>query len=258
MKGKNKPKRIKASARSLSVLEALMTLGQASETEISEHLDMAKSTTHYHLTTLASHEFVVKEGANYRLSMRFLNMGHSTIDQLDIYQVGKHKIDQLAKETGELCILMIEERGYGYYVYDAQGTNAVNFDTTGSQKYLHDNALGKSVLAHLPAERIDEIIDRHGLPATTPHTITDRSKLEAELETIRERDIAFDREEQLEGLCCVATAIQPSNEDGSKGVYGSISIAGPASRMKGDYFTENLAMAVSDTANLIELEMRDY
>lgn len=258
MSKKDQPKRIKASERTLTIMNALTELGRASATEIAEYLDLAKSTTHYHLKTLESFEYVVHENGCYRIGMKLLTIGHETVNQMELYQAGKSEIDKLARETGELCILMIEEYGYGYYIYDERGEDAVSFDTTGNQKYLHDNALGKTILAHMSSERVDEILDSRGLPVTTQQTITERAKLKEELTKVREKGIAFDREEQLEGLCCVAAPIWDYSDTGTPTVQGAISIAGPASRMTGSYFTEELASTVSDAANLIELEIREY
>ncbi|WP_280587570.1 IclR family transcriptional regulator [Halorubrum sp. Boch-26] len=253
----NEPKRIQASERSLTILSGLATLGRATETEIANHLNLARNTTHYHLKTLEHQSFVVERDGQYRLGLRFLNMGHRTVKDLDIYRVGKEEVDELSRRTGELSILMIEENGYGYYVYDAHGDDAVNFDTVGRRKYLHDNALGKAVLAQLPPDRVDEILDKRGLPETTPYTITDRSALKSEIDAVRERGVAFDREEQLEGLCCIAAVIENPGGAGADGGIGAISVAGPTSRMSDDRM-ETLAPVVSDAANLIELEMQGY
>jgi len=54
---------------------------------------------------------------------------------------------------------------------------------------------GKVILAHLPADRRDGIIDRDGLARITENTITDEDVLREQLEEIRERKIAFDDEE---------------------------------------------------------------
>lgn len=250
-------KRIEASGRTLELLQTIAAIGPASVTEIAAELDFPKSTAYYHLETLADFEFVVRRSDGYQLSMNFLTMGHNLVDQLDIHQAGKPQIDRLAEETGELCILMTEENGQGYYIYDSRGDGAVNFETIGKRKPLHNNALGKAVLAHMDESRVDEIISRYGLPATTEHTITDRETLDSELATARVEGVAFDREEQLDGLCCVAAPIlQP--EDGDRGIRGAISVAVPASRAKEPYFTDELPTAVSDAANLIELELREY
>ncbi|SDN24588.1 transcriptional regulator, IclR family [Halogranum gelatinilyticum] len=251
-------KRIEASGRTLELLRTVAAIGPASATEIATELGFAKSTAYYHLETLADFEFVVRRHDGYQLSMNFLSMGHDLVNQLDIYQVGKPQIDRLAEETGELCILMTEEHGYGYYIYDNRGEGAVNFDTIGHRKHLHNNALGKAVLAHMDERRVDEILDRHGLPPTTDRTITDRAALKEELATARSEGVAFDREEQLNGLCCIAAPLLDSDSGDDREVKGAISVAVPASRARGTYFNEELPMAVSDTANLVELELQDY
>lgn len=251
-------KQIRSSARTLEILEALGDVELATASEIANLVEMADSTTHYHLKTLEAVGFVNEENGKYRLSMKLLNMGHKAVNHLDLYQVGKTKVDQLAEETKELCILMIEEHGYGYYIYENKGENAVDWNTTGSRKYLHDNSLGKAVLAHLPEERVEQIIDERGLPPATDNTITDREELFNELEEIRERGVSYDLEEQLEGLRCVAAPIRYPSNHRTSNIIGGVSITGPANRLRGEYLREELATAVSEAANIIELEMKEY
>jgi DNA-binding IclR family transcriptional regulator len=105
---------------------------------------------------------------------------------------------------------------------------------------------------------VRRIIDQHGLPATTNHTVTAEESLMEQLSEIRESGIAFDREEQLDGLSCVAAPIKRYVDGNQEGVYGSVSIAGPASRFQGEYFEEELARLVSDAANMIELKIQEY
>ncbi|MFB6082599.1 MAG: IclR family transcriptional regulator [Halanaeroarchaeum sp.] len=131
-------------------------------------------------------------------------------------------------------------------------------DTLGKRASLHDSATGKAILAALPTARVDAVVDRHGLPATTEETITDREALEAELAAIRERGVAFDREERLVGLHCVAAAIHQNGDDHPGDVYGAIGVLGPTSRFTGDYFETDLPQVVRDAANIVELEMQGY
>ena len=84
---------------------------------------------------------------------------------------------------------------------------------------------------HLPFEEgpkaLAEIIDAHGLPQMTPHTITERHLLVAELANIRERGYAMDDEEIEPGLRCIAAAVRGHSGE----VMAAISIAGPSSRL---------------------------
>jgi len=119
----------------------------------------------------------------------------------------------------------------------------------GDRKHLHCTGVGKAILASLPEERVETIIEERGLPAMTENTVTDREELLAELAEIRERGVAFDDEEILEGLRCVAVPV--SNQE--KGLLGAISVAGPTSRMKGEQFREELPELVTDTANVVQI-----
>ena len=56
-------------------------------------------------------EFVVKEGASYRVGIQFLEYGAYARSEMDIYGIAKPEIDRLAESTGELANLMIEEHG---------------------------------------------------------------------------------------------------------------------------------------------------
>jgi len=62
----------------------------------------------------------------------------------------------------------------GIYLHRSTGELAVNSDSyIGHRVHLHNTALGQAILAHLPAERVEEIVDRYGLPASTENTITE-------------------------------------------------------------------------------------
>jgi DNA-binding IclR family transcriptional regulator len=254
----DEPKRIKACERTLRILDTLAERDGATGTEIAEATGLPKSTVHYHLKTLEDQEYVVDDGGVYRTGLKFLTIGHDRVDEMSLYSAAKPEADRLVEETGEMCVLMCEEYGYGFYIYSNSGEKGVEFDAEGSRKLLHDNALGKAILAYLPELRVKGIIDRHGLPATTKQTVTAEELLMEQLAEIRESGVAFDREEQLDGLCCVAAPIKRYVGGDQEGVYGSISIAGPASRLQGDYYEEELARLVSDAANMIELQIQEY
>jgi len=146
----------------------------------------------------------------------------------------------------------VEEHGEGVYITRAEGSEAVSVDTyAGKRVNLHCTALGKTILAMLPEGRVDEIIDTHGLPARTENTITDRAELKAELADIRERGHAYDREERLPGLRCVAAPV--TSEDGDP--VAALSVSGPTSRIKGDLFHEEIPEMLQSAVNVVEINL---
>jgi len=251
MQGHGTSRTVQSVQTAIRIIEHLREVGEAGVTELATAVDCSKGTVHSHLATLLENEYVVRNGDRYGLSLKFLDLGEYVKSRLDIYDVVTEELDDLAAGTGEVAQFATEEHGRAVYLYKARGDQAVNTaSTVGKREYIHCISLGKAMLAHLPEERVEEIIDRHGLPAQTPNTITDRETLFEELETVRERGYAVDDEEMIEGIRCVAA---PLTDDG---VVGAISISGPSSRMDGERFREELPRKLLRSANVIEINAK--
>lgn len=232
------------------VLEALRRLNGAGVTAVADELGLPKSSVYNHLETLKQEEYVLKQDGEYYVGLRFLNLGRHARQRDSLYETARPELETLADETGELVNLLVEEHGQGVYVCRVRGDRAVNVEAnTGDRVYLHSTALGKAILAYSDEERVDEILDAHGLPATTERTTTDPDKLRTELADIRERGVAFDRQERIAGLRCVAVPIL----DDEQRPVGAISVSGPKSRMKGERLESELPERLESAANVVEL-----
>lgn len=248
---KSKKTPVNATKTSFEIIETLKELDGAGVSELAEHLGKPTTTVYDHLQTLEELSYIVKDGNDYRVGVKFMDLAGYARQQMDIYQVGKPEVQNLAEQTGEHVNLMIEEHGRGIFLYKAEGENAVHLDTySGHRVYLQTTALGKAIMAHLPHDRVEDIIDEHGLPRITEHTITDRDDLFDELAEIRDRGYATDCEERVEGMRCVAAPIMKNGD-----VIGAVSVSGPKSRMQGDQFTEEIPEKVLRTANVIEVNL---
>lgn len=244
--------KVKSVKKTFDIVRAIQDLDGASLTTLSQQMGMPQSTTHNYLKSLEEAEYLVNDDGTYRIGIRFLEHGAYARNHMKIYETAKPEVDKLAEETGELANLLIEEHGRGSYLHRARGVDAVQVEAhVGTRVSLHSTGLGKAILANLPEQRRDEILERHGLPERTPRTTTDRDELLDELEEIRDRGYAFDDEERLKGLRCVAAAIH-SNSDR---VLGAISVSGPTNRLQGDRFYEELPAKLLEAVNVIELNV---
>jgi DNA-binding IclR family transcriptional regulator len=238
--------------RAVGICEFLRRDGPATTDEITAALGCVKSTAHRHLQTLEANDLVVREGRRYRLGVRFLDFGVVARRSHALFAEAKPKADALAAETNEKIWCVVEEHGRSVHIYGARGERSVRTDArVGLRNHLHQHAAGKAILAALPDERVTEIVDRHGLPARTPHTITDPDDLRAELAEIRDRGYAFNFEESVEGLHAVGAAVL----DGDDRPLGAISISGPATRLRGDVLREELAPLLLGTVNEIGINL---
>lgn len=162
------------------------------------------------------------------------------------------EVKSLANETGELANLLVEEQGMGVYLMRSKGEVAVDLDTyAGLRTHLHATALGKSILAHLPGSRVEEIIERRGLERKTPRSVGSREELFEALECVRDRGYAIDDGERLEGLRCIAAPVKNSSDE----VLGAISVSAPASRVSDDDLHGRLPERVLSAANVVELNI---
>lgn len=246
------PRTLSTTETTFEILESLKSNDGARITELANELDIAPSTVHGHLATLVEAGYVVKEGDIYQMGLAFLELGEYVRTRKEPYTTAESYTEQLADETDSRAVFAVEEHGKGVYMYTFSGDYAVwTYSTVGKRFSLHATAAGKSILSALPKERIEAIIDQHGLEPETDQTITDREELLDELTTIDERGYAFNHEEQLDGVKAVGVPVIGPNQH----VIGAFSVASPANRMKGDWFNEELPEIILATANEFELEI---
>lgn len=243
---------VQSDRRLTRILLGLQELERAGVTELANHLDFPKSTVYNHLSTLHDEEFITKDGTEYQIGLRFLDLGETArLTHVESDHI-EGKVDALAKETEERAQFIVEEHGYGVYLYVSRGDKAVATDSRiGRHIPLHATSAGKVIMAHLPEERVRGIVDSVGLSSVTEHSVTDYDELQSELETVRETGYATNIEESTVGLRAVgAPIIRP---DGV--VVGAFSISGPTHRLKGDLFETEIPDLVRGAANEIELNI---
>lgn len=243
---------VRTTEKTLALIEHLVEEGPCGVTELSSGLSMGKSAVHNHLTTLQSHGYVVKADGEYRIGLKFLEIGGRIRKSMEFYEVAEPEVKSLAAETGELANLLVEEQGMGVYLMRAKGDDAVDLDTyAGLRTNLHTTALGKAILANLPTSRVEEIIAHRGLEKKTPKSIGTREELFEALDEVRERGYAIDDGERLEGLRCIAAPVKTS----SGAVLGAISVSAPASRVSDEDLHGERPERVLSAANVIELNI---
>ncbi|MEY7851726.1 IclR family transcriptional regulator [Natrarchaeobius sp. A-rgal3] len=235
------------------ILELLKRTDGAGLSTVASELDIAKSTAHRHLSTLLERNYVVKEGDEFLVSLKFLEFGSYASKRKPGYDLATELVDQLAAETGEHVQLFVEEHGKAVYLYGQAGKQAVQSSPLlGKKLPLHATAAGKSILARLSDSRIQEIIEQHGLPALTENTITNEKRLWEEIRTVREQNYSLNREEDHANLCAVGVPIRK----GENGIFAAVSISGPTRRMQGDRLENELPTYLLGRANELELNIQ--
>lgn len=250
--GTREQKKIQSTDTAFDVIERVQERGGCTVTELSDELGRSKSTVHAHLVTLEERGYLIRQGDEYRLGLPFLTLGGTAQNDdryQKLYRAAESDVNDLTDQTGERAQVVVEYQGDGIYFYQSQGHRSVRTDShLGTRVSLHATAVGKTILASLPDERVREILEDRELTAMGPNTIVDRDDLWDRLETIRDRGYAFDKEERIEGICCVAAPIECGN-----GVIAGVSVTVPKKRANGEYFEDELPPLVKNVARVIEL-----
>ncbi|WP_104104306.1 IclR family transcriptional regulator [Arthrobacter sp. 08Y14] len=210
--------------------------------EIASRTRLPRSTTHRILDQLVQLGWLEHTPDGYGMGWRSLQFGGLDNGNSRIRAEAAPLLHSLQIRTGMVVHLAVLNGTNIHYLDKAGGRSATSVPSrVGGNAPAHATALGKSMLAWINPEQLDEMF-RHGLSANTPRTIRDVPALYAELNRIRQRGgLAYESGESYEGISCVAAAIRNRREP-----VASISLVGTA----GDPI-ERVAPLVLDAARRV-------
>jgi len=218
--------------RVVDILEAFEWLGpQLGVSELSRALKLKKATTHRLLASLRRRDIVAQAPATrrYHLGMRLWQLGMLALNQVDWIDRARPYLRRLRDDTTETTHLAVLDEGEVLYIDKVESEHSLRMPSqVGRRLPAHCTGVGKALLAYLSPAQLAEVIDKHGMPSFTPHTIAERHDLVADLARVRELGYSVDNEEIEPGLRCIGAPIR--GHDGE--VIGAISIAGPSSRVR--------------------------
>jgi DNA-binding IclR family transcriptional regulator len=216
--------------KGLHVLGALSQDGASGMnlTTLSRSLGMHRTTLFRILGTLQARGYVSRDpdGDGYRLGVRVLSLASAVLADLDIRKAGHGPLQQLCDDTGELVFLTVLDGDEVVTIERLEGSHTVSLRAQiGSRRPAYCTAAGKAIVAFLPELQASAIVDGP-LIAHTPRTITFVGVLQQHLDEVRRRGFAWDDEEYLAGVRCVAAPIFGMERT----VVGAVSLAAPTMR----------------------------
>ncbi|MBI2982829.1 MAG: IclR family transcriptional regulator [Chloroflexi bacterium] len=216
--------------RALDLLEALASSeGEVSITSLANRTSLHVSTVHRLLTTLLRRGYVRQnpETSRYYTGAKLATLAEGRSRFNELRHRARPILRALVEQTRETSNLVVLDDVMAVYIETVPSPHVVRmFTVIGNRVPLHATGAGKALLAWLPADRRDALIERTELRAHTARTIVERASLRRALEEIRERGYAIDDEEFDEGVRCVAVAVGPIGAP-----VAAISVSAPAGRM---------------------------
>jgi DNA-binding IclR family transcriptional regulator len=238
--------------RALCLLE-LLAQSRAGLTlaELVSQSGMARSSVHYLLVTFERRGYVLrnKRTSRYLFSRKFFALANSTLQFLDVRQQAAPHLTALQLRTNLTVHFAILEGTEAVLVSKQEPADGTVATWPGKRLGVHCTALGKALLASLPAEEATAILRAHRLPRHNENTITDLKRLCDDLERTVQLGYAVDDEEAQIGVRCIGAAIPGRGEQPPV----AISVAGSAVEINSDN-SAWLAAEVKRATSLIALK----
>lgn len=237
--------------RALAMLEAISKSSAGlSNAELSRKLKVPKSSTSYILRALESGGHVRREPeGRYRLGLALVSLASRAMESLDVRAVALPILQHLVERSGLTAHLAVLDHGQAVYIAKADAPGFIKMNTwPGRRMNLHSTSVGKALLAHMPEDEVQRILDK-GMKKWTPHTIATPAKLFADLDHIRRRGYAVDEQESTLGIRCVAAPVFSG-----VGVTASIGLTGTVTQFHAAE-VHRFAEMVKDAARRISQQL---
>lgn len=237
--------------RSLHVLNGFLGVESAMTlTELSRRLAMPKSTVFRLITQLTESGYLERNGRKYRLSLRVFQLGnhYAQCGPGELRELAAPHMGGLFQHTGLTVSLAVRDGLKIVYLDRIRGPKSgATPAIVGGRMPAMTTALGKALVAFDHSDAIHQVL-KQGLVRRTPFSVVAAGLMNDQLATVRTTGVAFDRQESLVGLACVAAPIMSVENT----PIAAISLSGPAGRFKPDA----VVPLVTRAAQLIAADMR--
>ena len=203
---------IQSLERAMDILEQLAgSPDGAALGEISNRLELHKSTVHRILGTLKERGYAVQdEGSGlYRLGRHIVALAGTYLNDLELRAEAEPFLRRLSERLGEtvfLATLIDDEVVYLDNVESYVGLK--RFSMVGHRLPVHCTSLGKALLFDLDDGEVRAILSRRPMVRRTPATLCEPDAYLGNLAACRKRGWSSDEEENEAGVSCVGAPIR--------------------------------------------------
>ncbi|MBZ5752741.1 IclR family transcriptional regulator [Metabacillus rhizolycopersici] len=212
--------------KGLQILELLKINRSLTLREISEMLQLTKTTAFRLVNTLEDMDYIKKRGKYFELNqVMFLSVPER-----------KTSIDWITLRSPYRLGMSV---GENVYIGTLDGTKLVMqqmikppfkepfHEEIGNRSPAHQSAIGKVILAHLNPNERKELFSHLSLTQATDHTFIDQELFFHHLDVIKKQGFAIDDEERFLGVRCIAAPVFRNNQ-----IIAAVAIAGPSESIK--------------------------
>ncbi|MDP3487169.1 MAG: IclR family transcriptional regulator, partial [Bacillota bacterium] len=226
--------------RALDILECFLPeVQELSLMDISNKTELSPSTVHRLIATLESRHYLKRNEATkkYYLGSTIAQLGNTSLSNLkkDFRTVALPYMSRLSTRFNETVSMFVVEGKTRMCVERVETTHALRrVLNIGERLPLDRGATGRLLLAYLPKEQVEEIMDEYS------------ESIEQKLQEIRDNGYAFSIGEREEGLAAIAAPVFYAKGK----VIAGLAMSGPTVRFVTSDMSEKISAVMECAAEI--------
>jgi IclR family KDG regulon transcriptional repressor len=213
--------------RGLQIVEMVAEMAEPPTlSAIARKSKLNRSTTHHLLKALVEFGYLVQAPKThiYSLSSKLFRITRRTWTAEQLAEIATPFLEELGNLTGEGTSLAVFRNGHVIVAAKQEQDGPLRVvQRIGESRPVYCTAVGKVLAAGLPERELEELIEKTDFKRKTPKTITSPAIFRKEMARIRKKGVAFDNEEHIKGVRCLAAPIK----DYSGETRAALCIVGP-------------------------------
>ena len=248
-----KKKTIQSIDRAVKILNYISKNGNNSRlVEISNDLEIKKSTLHGILSTLEINGLIYKnpDNSKYSLGIKLYEYGKIYEETFSLKTIVRPFLEKLKTRFNEAVHMAIEDDFHVLYLDRVESDHSMRLASKpGHKDHLYCTAIGKIILASKNDDYLEKYLNTIKPAPLTRKTITTKEELKKEIIKIRENKFSFDDEELEDGLVCIAAPIVNKNNE----LIAAVGVSGPTNRIDNKKLKEMKVYIPKLTSEISEL-----
>ena len=226
---------------------------QLTLSEVGRATGLTRAAARRFLLTLRDLGYIRADAGHFELTPQVLELGYAYLSGLSLPDVAEPRLEQFVAEVGESsAVAILDGHAIVYLVRVAAAKLGALSVSVGTRMPAWATAMGRVLLAQLPAGPLDSHLTGLELRPLARQTITSKTRLRDEIERARDQGWALVDGELEDGLRSLAVPIRSWNGDVVAAVGVSmVADSGPAEAMR-----RRLLPPLLNTARLIEADLR--
>lgn len=240
--------------RGLSVLRAFgPEHAQLTLTDVARATGLTRAAARRFLLTLVELGYVRSDGREFSLRPRVLELGYAYLSGLSLAEVAQPLLEELVATVRESSSIAVLDGDDIVYVVRCPTKRIMTVAlSVGTRLPAYCTAMGRVLLAALPADALEGYLDRVPLLARTERTCTDPMRLRATLARVAADGYAAIDQELEDGLVSLAVPIR----DATGAVAAACNLSANALRVDVATLARDLLPALRATAAQVEDGLR--